>query len=449
MNNYRYALEPFLKPDMDKNRSRVRECPCSKSNKDGKFIPYKEYDNRGYCHSCGVWFNVAANTCHLCKAEQSFSRYINTETGEQLADHVGKCLHCNFHYTPKQFFEDAKNEGNAPKQKRGEKKVLKSAPKEAKLTSIKEPSFMPFELFKQSLNGYNNNYFVSFLYQHFGTTGANELISRYYIGTSKHWTGATVFWQIDIKGKIRAGKIMLYSPTTGKRIKEPFSHIQWVHSVLKLPDYELKQCLFGEHLLRDNTKPVAIVESEKTAIIASAYLPQFVWLACGSLNSLGAERCAALKGKNVVLFPDLKGFDKWKEKAKELAHLARFTVSDLLESKATERQKEQGLDIADYLLQYDVKCFTQPQPQAEISGVNILIDGIISTPCETITPAEFCSLRMLCVRTAAGYFDVLLSDDGKPLTEMTEPAKRLAEYFNKQFRQVRIEGIECLAHIIR
>ena len=42
---------------------------------------------------------------------------------------------------------------------------------------------------------------------------------------------------------------MLYDPTTGKRVKEPFNHISWVHKVIKQPEFELKQCLFGEHLL--------------------------------------------------------------------------------------------------------------------------------------------------------------------------------------------------------
>ncbi len=40
--------------------------------------------------------------------------------------------------------------------------------------------------------------------------------------------------------------------------------------------------LFGEHLLPMNRgKPVAIVESEKTALVAAYYLPEYVWLASG------------------------------------------------------------------------------------------------------------------------------------------------------------------------
>lgn len=94
------------------------------------------------------------------------------------------------------------------------------------------------------------------------------------VGTSKYWEGATVFWQMDYQNRVRTGKIMLYNPATGKRIKEPYNHVTWVHSILHKEDYNLKQCFFGEHLLpEDKSRPVALVESEKTAIIASYYLP--------------------------------------------------------------------------------------------------------------------------------------------------------------------------------
>ena len=157
---------------------------------------------------------------------------------------------------------------------------------------------------------------------------------------------------------------MLYSPITGKRVKEPYNHIYYEHKALKQPEFELRQCLYGEHLLIDKTKPVAIVEGEKTAVIASAYLPQFIWVATGGLSSLNDEKCSILKGRSVILFPDLNGFEKWNIKAKELSNLATFTVSDLLERKATEAEREQGLDLADYLIRFDFREFAFSESEA-------------------------------------------------------------------------------------
>jgi hypothetical protein len=102
---------------------------------------------------------------------------------------------------------------------------------------------------------------------------------------------------------------------------------------------------------------VAIVESEKTAIIASVYLPQYTWMACGSLSNLKEDMISVLKGYPVVLFPDLNGYDKWCAKARELAHITTISVSDLLERSATPQERADGLDLADYLLQYDHEDF--------------------------------------------------------------------------------------------
>jgi hypothetical protein len=306
------------------------------------------------------------NTRHRCPAPncgkgKTFSLYQDTETGEHLNPLVGRCNRessCGYHYTPKEYFQDNNISFDTL-----QLNVNKPRPVAIKQ---KQFSFIPLDVFKASLNlkSFETNHFVKFLINQFGLNIANELVSRYFIATSKHWNGATVFWQIDTQGKIRTGKIMLYNPTTGKRVKEPFSHIGWVHSVIKESEFELKQCLFGEHLLIDKTKPVAIVESEKTAIIASQYLPQFIWVAVGSLSNLNAEKCSILKGRIVILFPDLNGFDKWSSKAKELSQLAIFTVSDLLERKTTEAEKKQGFDLADYLIKFNYKDFAEPEPEA-------------------------------------------------------------------------------------
>lgn len=250
---------------------------------------------------------------------------------------------------------------------------LYSKPSKVAIQS-KPVSYIPFDIFNASLKSYDANYFVQFLIGLFGIEKTKHLLESYIIGTSKHWSGATVFWQIDIQGKIRTGKIMQYNPATGRRIKE---HITWVHAALKLCEFELKQCLFGEHLLKNNTKPVAIVESEKTAVIASVYLPQFIWLAVGSLTNLTADKCSVLKGRTVILYPDLKCFEKWSKKAKDLSHLTSFQVSDLLESKASESDREHGLDLADYLIRIDYREFLAQTPAPEHKEQTPIIETIV------------------------------------------------------------------------
>ncbi|MCC6186656.1 MAG: hypothetical protein IT256_05830, partial [Chitinophagaceae bacterium] len=83
---------------------------------------------------------------------------------------------------------------------------------------------------------------------------------------------------------------------------------------------------------------------------ASVFMPDYIWLATGSLNNLSADKCAVLKGRWVILFPDLNAFDKWTLKAKELSKHNSVFVSDLLEINASTEEKMNGWDIADYLL---------------------------------------------------------------------------------------------------
>lgn len=320
--------------------------------------PYKGMNTRYRCPTCQ-------------QRDKTFSLYIDTETGEHINPTVGRCnreSNCGHHYTPKQYFQDNNISFDTP-----QPKVYKPRP----VTPQPKPvSFIPVEVFKASLKAHETNHFVQFLITLFGVEVASQLVSRYFIATSKHWNGATVFWQIDTKGKVRTGKIMLYSPTTGKRVKNLELPVYWAHKALKQSEFKLRQCLFGEHLLIDKTKPVAIVESEKTAVIASVYLPQFIWVAVGSLTNLNAEKCSILKGRTVTLFPDLNGFEKWSSKAKELSHLATFTVSDLLERKATEAEKKQGFDLADYLIKYDYKAFAllEPEPPEPPPAVQPLVE---------------------------------------------------------------------------
>ena len=309
------------------------------------FEPYKSMASKFHCPSCN-------------HSRKTFTRYINNQTGEHIHSTVGKCDRvnsCGYYYTPTQYFK----ENNISNDKTLIQNYSKPKPIQPNPTSYINP-----DTFKASLKNYGSNNFIYFLSKKFGDPITEELISKYYIGTSKKWSGATVFWQVDNFGNVRSGKIMLYSQITGKRIKEPFNHIAWVHKVLPQPDFVLKQCIFGEHLLKGNSNQVAIVESEKTAIIASIYFPQLTWLAVGSLTNLTEKICTVLKGRSVILFPDLKAYNIWCLKADELSHITNFHVSSILEKNATPEAKLQGLDLADYLLKYSPNDFSNPHPSA-------------------------------------------------------------------------------------
>ena len=292
--------------------------------------------------------------CPQC-GKREFKRYIDNETGEYMAEHVGMCNrlnNCGYHYTPKQFFVDNPD----AKMLEVGKPLYKAFPTSNMNTDTF--STIPLSIFEKSQNHYERNYFVSYLKSLFGDELAMQLVKQFRIGTSKHWAGATVFWQIDILGNVYAGKIMLYDGVTGKRRKDynGKKYINWAHTALKLPNYNLVQSLFGEHQLRNEPidKTIAIVESEKTAVLMTVLLPQYVWLATGGLHNLKAENASILRGRKVILFPDLNAFDKWKTKEAELLNIGCFiTTSDLLERHATPNDKSEGYDLADYFIKRD------------------------------------------------------------------------------------------------
>jgi len=289
------------------------------------------------------------HTCPQCGHRRCFVRYVDTENEIIFPKYVGRCDRedkCGYHFTPKMYFTE--NPSSKP-----QKDNFVPYPVQRIREQPKAPSYMEWNVMEKTLRKYQNNNLFLFLSEKLGRKNAERLFSLYHVGTSKLWDGATVFWQIDNSNRVHAGKVMLYDAESGHRVKQPFNHISWVHSVLKIENFNLCQCLFGEHLLNtDLQKTVAIVESEKTAIIASSYLPQFIWLATGGKNGCLNERSlSVLKGRNVILFPDLGAEKQWKEKMSIFAKLGiHVTMFDFLETAASETEREDGYDIADYLI---------------------------------------------------------------------------------------------------
>ncbi|MDF2432155.1 MAG: hypothetical protein JWP44_1786 [Mucilaginibacter sp.] len=332
--------------------------------------PYTTPSSRYHCPECN-------------NRGKTFSRYINSETGQHLADHAGRCNrvdNCGYHYKPRDYFRDNPSlstgawqpgKGFYPfKQPKGYAK-RHSAPKplnppdDGKASCFIHPTYV-----NRSLKRYEDNNLAQYFIKRFGLDKAYQMIARYRLGTASHWPGATVFWQLDSDNFARTGKIMLYDKATGKRVKEPYNHIAWAHTLimkqsaaditpyrvgdqLLIAGFRLTQCLFGEHLLSESPdKNVAIVESEKTAMIASRYDDSRVWLACGGISNLNPQLCQVLQHRHVTLFPDLAAYPKWRIKARQLQAFVKgsvFTVSTLLEQLAPEPDKASGFDLGDYL----------------------------------------------------------------------------------------------------
>jgi hypothetical protein len=363
------------KLEFDKNRFRVKFCPCNKDNKDGKFTPYKGYEDKGYCHSCDKTF--------LPKNEQPQFKCLQVEF-ELIEDYSERAIKIiqkgNSYYIPKsqiyglnvnscfitewyllnsksllEYSElNYRHFSNENISEQTRTKIIK-----------KQTSYIPLSYFNDSFNTDKNN-FLEYLNNIFGPEIANDLKEKYLIGNSKKWNGATVFWQKDIEGNLRTGKVMQYNPTTGERIKTPYSLINWIHKLIEQPDFNVKQCLFGEHLINQvKSKTIAIVESEKTAIIASVYFPNLIWLSVGGKAKLNEDILKPLKGRTIIFFPDINALELWTQKAKELSHFANISICDILNEYANEFESK--LDISDYLTQFDFKDFNKPQQQPLIT----------------------------------------------------------------------------------
>ena len=188
-----------------------------------------------------------------------------------------------------------------------------------------------------------------------------QAAQHYHLGASKE--GGVIFWEIDQQGHVRTGKIMYYQSDCHR---DKQHNPTWVHSLLKndLPaGFSLQHCLFGLHLINQADKGVAIVESEKTAIICSQQFPDFIWLSCGGLQMFKPQLLKPLVNHKVIIFPDTdekgEAFRSWTTVAQQATKQYTFRyplrVSPLLEFHATEEQKRRKIDIADYIFERQIQ----------------------------------------------------------------------------------------------
>lgn len=323
----------------DRRRSRVKFCPCGKKNDDGKFAPFKGFEDKGHCHSCGKTFHPDSEKSDEWRTVHSGAKY--QVQPELVPDFI-----------PHSIFDKLCKEGDK-----------------------------------------DQNHFLQWLANKkrmqfkFDIETVDSLIEKYYLITyRKHWI---LFPYIDTDRNLRDIKAMDYNPATGKRIAVKNGDIEdRCHFIGKkllseqgFSEPNLKRCFYGEHLLKGNSKPVKIFESEATATYAAVFFPDSVCLATGGKNGCKwTEKSVfrVLRGRKVTLYPDIDAHEEWEANAVilKLAGI-EIIVSGIIKDHALKMSKQQGIaydelkrqkfdlrDILKFKIPPAPKATTEPQPAA-------------------------------------------------------------------------------------
>ena len=268
-----------------------------------------------------------------------------------LAERVGRCDNerkCGYNYPPREFFAETK--AGVPQHSADWKKP--EPPKTARPLS--------FDLVRQSAYPYKS-VFGKWLRDDLRLPAdkLDQVMKDYWVGATND--GRIIYWLIDIEGKCRDGKFMAYK-NDGHRDHD--KHPRWARKEIInryaalgritqkqrdgfLNELVIRRC-FGEHLLADpryKDKPVAIVEGEKSCLIASVINPQFIWLACGG-NGLNLNRLypAMVQKRKIFIFPDMDMRQKWKEIADGINYPRLVWMGEYIERNA-EGDKDDAGDV--------------------------------------------------------------------------------------------------------
>ena len=290
--NFRYELEPYRRGE----RSRVR------------------------------------HKCPRCGDPHSFTRYIDKETKEYIADEVGRCDHkntdvCGYHLRPWEYFKQG---GKVPppltEEQRAALAERQRQEEEQERLRWEDPDTLEMTLIQRLQSRLEQSVLFNWLVSKFDVQRVAAACADYYVGATRD--GRSVFPQIDRDGRCRTAKVMRYG-SDGHRAKEGINLIRWVPEMMlsiarkDRPDllryfhmkdpseFDAAQCWFGSHLITDKTTVVNVVESEKTAIGCRILQPQRIWLATGGVNYLRQKFAPDLSEIHVNVFPDIGTVMDW------------------------------------------------------------------------------------------------------------------------------------------
>jgi len=350
-----------------------------------------------FCPSCG---------------KKRFVRFVDIQTKNYLPIKYGRCdreVKCGYFLSPYTdgYSKEISDKEAVTKEKVTDVTDVTVEKKNFPGNRISETVFFNFEAFKETLEikNYRYNTFINNLLTKvnfpFEVSDIKKVIELYRLGTipNGYRKGAVTFPFIDINNKVRAIQVKQFN-NRNHTIATDFLHSilekEYIQTGKEFPEWlknyrkqeKFISCLFGEHLLsKYPSNPIALVEAPKTAVYGTLYFgfpeeeKNFLWLAVYNKSSFSLDKLRVLEGRFIYVFPDLskdgKTFNEWKEKAKtfeESLPKTLFIFSDFLERVARDKEKANGLDIADLLIQRDWRVFRKINiPRNEIEKPKELV----------------------------------------------------------------------------
>lgn len=229
----------------------------------------------------------------------------------------------------------------------------------SELTPAKEPRYIDratLTAMERHVDGQNLFMFLADL---FGRDETAAAMKRYHVGLSnEHPQGcgrSTAFPSIDTFGNIHAIKHVPFPEHDHHRVKgKGGADMIWRKGE------NVEGAYFGAHLLQsDQGKPVALVESEKTAIVGAIAFPAYIWIATQGIANFSLLKAKSLKGRDIHVFPDSDGIEDktngkgiiskgWRSIAAELSKAGhRVVFRDELIGQYPPQSKT---DIADIII---------------------------------------------------------------------------------------------------
>ena len=279
-------------------------------------------------------------TCPHCGKKKCLVRYVDTKNGfGYVADTVGKCDHqhsCGYHYTPSDYYRD----------NQWAREHVATESQHATPTPLPPFQALPMACVTRSHSPQSTfwYWFTTSLAQRLNLAAGDvwRVFDDYLLGATRQ--SDVIFWQIDHHGLVHGGHIMQYHADGHRGGYQGWTHIPLIRQGVLPKDWQLYQCLFGQHLLtRYPDRHVCLVESEKTALIMAAVRPEYLWLATCGCGGLSAERLLCLRGRRVTLFPDSGCYQKWSRQM-QLTTGIEYNISPRLESY------QPNTDLADLVL---------------------------------------------------------------------------------------------------